>query len=32
MYLEYSDVNMRFDFSDEYKKQPRIKIDFNLNG
>lgn len=32
MHLEYFDVNMRFDFSEEYKKQPRIKIDFNLNG
>ena len=32
MYLEYYDISMKFDFSEKYKKEPRIKIDFNING
>mgnify|MGYP001227223363 CR=1 FL=1 len=32
MYLEYYDISMKFDFSEEYKKAARIKIDFNING
>lgn len=32
MYLEYYDISMKFEFSEEYKKAARIKIDFNING